>query len=426
MRTCRSRQTVTHVDLSRNSIHAIGAQALRQALHTNRTLTSLGDVDALPVAVGLRASLEWWDSGQRTNLRLPPRSALPPSLALLTLLGRLLAHLPVPRHLRNNRDRIETLARDAERASVQRDGMLKLLPKEERALRKQIFTLGACAAARSAPYLAYGWCVSRAFCTAWRMLCSPSRRTKSQSSTLPFAPESIRARPCLWSLAGSWPHLWYCGRAGIIARGTCAEPPPHTDARAAEDDKVKLERAAHAHATESRQVGALLNETIKRNAELVDAVATLQMQVDALRRDAAGKKVAAKRGAKAPAVARKAPLTSGRGGAVGGGRAAPGGTGADGAAGSRVGAPSASGGGGPRRRTTEAEELAALRVDERDDAAELAALEAASQSHRYDDAYAYGDGPWDGLADWLEASPSRCPSLGGVGGAAVASAYPPA
>ena len=45
------------------------------------------------------------------------------------------------------------------------------------------------------------------------------------------------------------------------------------------------------------QVDRFLAETVRRNAELVEATATLQGQVDALRRSAASKKVAAKRSA---------------------------------------------------------------------------------------------------------------------------------
>jgi hypothetical protein len=94
---------VTEVNLGRNSIGAIGAQALRQALHTNRCLTSLGELNSLPLAVGLRSSIEWY--------------------------------------LRANKERMFTLAQEAERATAARDGLLKLLPPEELALRQQIFDL---------------------------------------------------------------------------------------------------------------------------------------------------------------------------------------------------------------------------------------------------------------------------------------------
>ena len=153
--------TITHLDLARNSINAIGAQALRQALHSNVALTSLGMLESLPVAVGLRASLEWY--------------------------------------LRNNAQRLADLSLEAERSASQRDGLLRLLPPEEARLRRQIFRL--------------------------------------------------------------------------------------------EDERNVLTTENVAQKTESSQVGKLLHETIKRNAELVDAVATLQGQVDALRKDAAGKKV---------------------------------------------------------------------------------------------------------------------------------------
>ena len=52
-------QALPSLDLRRNVLQTIGAQALRQALHTNQTLTSLGKLDELPIAVGLRSSLEW-------------------------------------------------------------------------------------------------------------------------------------------------------------------------------------------------------------------------------------------------------------------------------------------------------------------------------------------------------------------------------
>ena len=60
---------------------------------------------------------------------------------------------------------------------------------------------------------------------------------------------------------------------------------------------LELARERDAQDIEGSQVGKLLGETIKRNTELVDAVATLQGQVDALRKDAAGRKVAKGRGA---------------------------------------------------------------------------------------------------------------------------------
>ena len=68
-------RTLTRLDLGRNSINAIGAQALRQALHTNQSLTSLGSLNSLPIAVGLRSSLEWCAAvataaGRRRDLRL--------------------------------------------------------------------------------------------------------------------------------------------------------------------------------------------------------------------------------------------------------------------------------------------------------------------------------------------------------------------
>ena len=154
-------RTMTHLDLSRNSIRTIGAQAIRQALHTNHSLTSLGHLDGLPVAVGLRSSIEWY--------------------------------------LRSNKERRDAVSLEAERASTQREGMLQMLPPEERKLRKQIFSL--------------------------------------------------------------------------------------------EEESSRLANDNKAHAIENTQVNRLLQETVKRNAELVDAVATLQGQVDTLRRDAAGKKV---------------------------------------------------------------------------------------------------------------------------------------
>ena len=159
--------SLTRLDLSRNVIRTIGAQAMRQAMHTNHALVSLGKLDSLPIGVGLRASLEWY--------------------------------------LRNNKERRDALGVEAERAATQREGMLNLLPPEERALREQIFKL--------------------------------------------------------------------------------------------EDETHRLASENKAHETESAQVGRLLTETVKRNAELVDTVATLQSQVDALRRESAKKKVAKNRGA---------------------------------------------------------------------------------------------------------------------------------
>lgn len=110
------------------------------------------------------------------------------------------AHLLTFRYLRKNQERVAALAIEAERAATQRDSLLKLLPPEERALRKKIFRL--------------------------------------------------------------------------------------------EDDGARLTRERDAQSIEGAQVDSLLRVTIKRNAELVDAVATLQGQVDAMRRDAASKKVA--------------------------------------------------------------------------------------------------------------------------------------
>ena len=60
-----------------------------------------------------------------------------------------------------------------------------------------------------------------------------------------------------------------------------------------EDETTRLATANAAQAQESAQVGKLLHETIRRNAELVDAVATLQNQVDKLRKSALAGKVAA-------------------------------------------------------------------------------------------------------------------------------------
>jgi hypothetical protein len=96
-------QTLTLLDVGRNPIGPIGAQALRQALHTNKSLTSLGDLASLPLAVGLRSSLNWY--------------------------------------LRQNVTRRDTLQLEAERTVAQRDGLLELLPPEERALRRKIFLL---------------------------------------------------------------------------------------------------------------------------------------------------------------------------------------------------------------------------------------------------------------------------------------------
>ena len=174
-------RVLTELDLGRNSINAIGAQALRQAMHSNTALTSLGGLQTLPISVGLRTSLEYY--------------------------------------LRRNEEALAQMALEAERATQQREGMLKLLPPDERKLRKHIFKL--------------------------------------------------------------------------------------------EDETTRLATANAAQAQESAQVGKLLHETIRRNAELVDAVATLQNQVDKLRKSALGAKVAAagrarkkaatKKGAKAPA-----------------------------------------------------------------------------------------------------------------------------
>ena len=185
-------KTLTKLDLARNSIRAIGAQALRQALHTNTALVSFGALDALPIAVGLRSSIEWY--------------------------------------LRHNQEKLEAVALEALRATQQRTGMLKLLPPEERKLRKQIFALED--------------------------------------------ENSIKAR---------------------------------------EHEVMKVE---------GEQVDKLLRETIKRNAELVDAVATLQGQVDVLRRDAAKRRVAKSRaklraaeksGARAYAPSAAPPALSSRG-----------------------------------------------------------------------------------------------------------------
>ena len=104
----------------------------------------------MPIAVGLRTSLEYY--------------------------------------LRRNHERLDEMALEAARATQQRDGMLRLLPPEERKLRKQIFKL--------------------------------------------------------------------------------------------EDETTRLSVVNAAQAQESAQVGKLLHETIRRNAELIDAVATLQNQVD--------------------------------------------------------------------------------------------------------------------------------------------------
>ena len=63
---------LTALLLGRNSISDVGAQALRQALTTNRTLHSMGDVGSLPIAIGLRASLDWYLRG---NAELSARAA---------------------------------------------------------------------------------------------------------------------------------------------------------------------------------------------------------------------------------------------------------------------------------------------------------------------------------------------------------------
>ena len=170
-------RVLTELDLGRNSINAIGAQALRQAMHSNTSLISLGGLETLPIAVGLRTSLEYY--------------------------------------LRRNHERLDEMALEAARATQQRDGMLRLLPPEERKLRKQIFKL--------------------------------------------------------------------------------------------EDETTRLSVVNAAQAQESAQVGKLLHETIRRNAELIDAVATLQNQVDLLRRGAAGEKVkkASKARARAASKAKK-------------------------------------------------------------------------------------------------------------------------
>ena len=140
-------QTLTCINIGRNPINAIGAQALRQALHSNRSLTSLGHLDSLPVSVSLRSSLEWY--------------------------------------LRNNTQHLEDLRLEAERAATQREGLLKLLPPQEAALRKQLFRF--------------------------------------------------------------------------------------------EDERARIASERAAQVLESEQVNHLLHETVKRNAELVDAVATLQV-----------------------------------------------------------------------------------------------------------------------------------------------------
>lgn len=170
-------RVLTELDLGRNSINAIGAQALRQAMHSNTSLISLGGLETLPIAVGLRTSLEYY--------------------------------------LRRNHERLDEMALEAARATQQRDGMLRLLPPEERKLRKQIFKL--------------------------------------------------------------------------------------------EDETTRLSVVNATQAQESAQVGKLLHETIRRNAELIDAVATLQNQVDLLRRGAAGEKVkkASKARARAASKAKK-------------------------------------------------------------------------------------------------------------------------
>ena len=155
-----SHAVLTRLDLGRNTINAIGAQALRQCLHSNHTLTSLGDLASLPIATGLRASLEWY--------------------------------------LRNNAERLESLRVDATPAAEQQEGLLKMLPPEEKALRQKIFKL--------------------------------------------------------------------------------------------EDESLRLTKERDAQDAEAAQVNALLTATIQRNAELVDAVATLQGQVDQLRKDALGKR----------------------------------------------------------------------------------------------------------------------------------------
>ena len=131
----------------------------------------------MPIAVGLRTSLEYY--------------------------------------LRRNHERLDEMALEAARATQQRDGMLRLLPPEERKLRKQIFKL--------------------------------------------------------------------------------------------EDETTRLSVVNATQAQESAQVGKLLHETIRRNAELIDAVATLQNQVDLLRRGAAGEKVkkASKARARAASKAKK-------------------------------------------------------------------------------------------------------------------------
>ena len=76
-----------------------------------------------------------------------------------------------------------------------------------------------------------------------------------------------------------------------------------------EDEAARMHSESSLQRTEGAQVDKLLSETVKRNVELVDAVATLQGQVDKLRRAAAGKKVARRRG-QARKLAEKATTTN--------------------------------------------------------------------------------------------------------------------
>ena len=98
-----SNVALTELNLGRNSIGAVGGQALRQCLQSNQSLVSLGELGTLPLSVSLRTSLEWY--------------------------------------LRGNKEAFEAMALEATRATQQREGLLGLLPKEERTLRRQIFEL---------------------------------------------------------------------------------------------------------------------------------------------------------------------------------------------------------------------------------------------------------------------------------------------
>ena len=96
-------EVLTSLDLGRNCFGATGAQALRQALLNNKTLMHLGALETLSIGVGLRSSLQWY--------------------------------------CRNNRQWFERMAAEMQPKSRHHEGLLRLLPATERALREKVYDL---------------------------------------------------------------------------------------------------------------------------------------------------------------------------------------------------------------------------------------------------------------------------------------------